>query len=241
MNGRIDALTSIRFFAAIFVLSSHLAFLENTNYSYLFVKDGFIGVTLFFILSGFVLSYSYENKFKQKQVKYKDFILYRIFRIYPIHVFTLFLALPMCLNLKGLVTFFPNLLLVQSFIPNSLFYFSWNAPSWSISNEMFFYVLFPFLVLFQKKHLLIAYLFLIALQLIILFSVNNHAIKHATLYISPFLRVSDFILGILIYQIYSDRKDYLQSKSSFLQFVSVIVFSIFIFVANTLNIDEYYK
>ncbi|ERT14322.1 acyltransferase family protein [Photorhabdus temperata] len=95
MNHHLLSLTSLRFFAAFFVLLSHLGYLKDSDYfSWLFVYNGYIGVTFFFILSGFVLAYSYEEKMNRKEISKRNFFVARIARIYPLHILTFIIFLP---------------------------------------------------------------------------------------------------------------------------------------------------
>jgi len=151
----IKPLTSFRFIAAFAVFASHLFYLESFNDTkWIFENifyEGYLGVTFFFILSGFILTYNYYNKFDElNKTKVKSFLKARIARIYPVYVLTFLIAIP--LSIVGilkepLTSFFValiNLLMLQSFVPISKVYFSYNAPSWSISNEMFFLYYFLF-------------------------------------------------------------------------------------------------
>lgn len=158
----IKPLTSLRAFFALFVFFSHLYFWEDLTgiYKSIYIEifhEGFLGVSFFFILSGFVLSFAYNERIMNRKISFSEYFVARIARIYPLHLFTLIIALPFTLvkmfhgeflieSLK--ITL--NGLLLQSWVPKSEFYFSLNAPSWSISNEFFFYTLFPFLVLLFK-------------------------------------------------------------------------------------------
>ena len=93
MKEKLLPLTSMRFLAALFVLLSHLSFLkDNSSYSLFFVEDGFIGVTFFFILSGFILAYSYSEKFIRDEVSKRKYFIARIARIYPLHLLTFIIA-----------------------------------------------------------------------------------------------------------------------------------------------------
>ena len=65
---RINHLTGLRFFAAFLVFMSHIEFSGSYDSLQIVFKQGFIGVSFFFILSGFVLSYSYKQRLVQKQI-----------------------------------------------------------------------------------------------------------------------------------------------------------------------------
>jgi peptidoglycan/LPS O-acetylase OafA/YrhL len=216
----IKPLTSLRFFFALAVFFTHIKiaisseniFLNNL-YSAVFA-EGYVGVSFFFILSGFVLSYSYRGRIINKSITKKEFILSRIIRIYPLHFITLFLALPMSLkniiiSLKGVTHFaaklFFNMFLVQSYIPNNNVYFSFNGPSWSISNELFFYLMFPFLIIFFNKIKKLYYIILLIMIIFlypILILLTPANLRYDLFYINPIFRIIDFILGIYLFSFY---------------------------------------
>jgi len=196
------------------VFVSHLQFIDNSNpilykcYQEVF-KEGFLGVSFFFILSGFILSVNYVQKINERQISNREFWVARIARIYPLHLFTMFLALPPSFDEifvdmgLWLSRFFTHLFLVQSFVPNSDIYFSLNMPSWSISNEFFFYLMFPLLVVFYRlyhwgKWLLLLFVLCIPLAIWLM----PVAYTHKLFYINPFFRIADFILGILLYYLF---------------------------------------
>ena len=200
------------------VVFSHLRFLATSEspvlsslYESVFY-EGYIGVTFFFILSGFILSFSYTSRIKNNEITLIDYIIARFARIYPLHILTLIFALPLVFygvykNTDSLLTLIPNIFLVQSFIPLEEYFFSGNAPSWSLSNEMFFYLLFPFL-LFRNS------VFLVTISLaIVLFQVTVAQLglstgkQHHLIYIFPITRLLDFMVGILLFRVYCHFKD----------------------------------
>jgi peptidoglycan/LPS O-acetylase OafA/YrhL len=174
-------LTGIRAVAAIFVVFFHF----GDDFAVLFhpfrrlhslYRTGDVGVDLFFILSGFILSLNYLNAFESFSFReYLDFLRARLARIYPVHLFTLLFlgALVLAARHFGLsvpaenhtrFTFFTNLFLVQVW---PFFYrgMNWNLPSWSISADWFVYLTFPLLALRiakAKKPLLWSWLLLTA-------------------------------------------------------------------------------
>jgi peptidoglycan/LPS O-acetylase OafA/YrhL/uncharacterized membrane protein len=145
-------LTSLRFFAALWVvvylLWPNLAVGGMPNLA----AKGYLGVELFFVLSGFILSHVYLQGFGEKRFGYGRFIWARIARIYPLHLFTLagVMALGLAATAAGMAidasvlswkTLLPNLLLVHAWgIGGEA---GWNHPSWSISAEWFAYLTFP--------------------------------------------------------------------------------------------------
>src|SRR5216683_643435 len=155
---RLPALTSLRFFAAFHVVVFHFQAMQILLGPAWFQKlssIGYAGVSFFFVLSGFILVYTYAGR----TVILKDFWRARFARIYPAYAFSLLVTAPffffavLTLNVpffawakahlklaSGLVA-----ILLQAWVPPAAL--SWNAVAWSLSVEAFFYLLFPFLLL----------------------------------------------------------------------------------------------
>ncbi|MCO8050049.1 acyltransferase [Proteus penneri] len=239
-------LTSIRFFAAIFVLFSHLDFFKNTPFYFIYVKEGFIGVTLFFILSGFVLSYSYQEKLLRGEKNKFAFYTARIARIYPLHILTLLFTLLFLYQNESIKEILSNIFLLQALIPKASYYFSLNAPSWSISVELFFYLCFPFLITKSSKTLIKITVIILILK-ILLSEINiSEKATHAYIYISPILRLPDFIIGILIFRLRFNKLNVNISTYQvvIVQTLSICLFLLFIYYSHMVNIkyrfDIYY-
>ncbi|WP_188435043.1 acyltransferase family protein, partial [Chishuiella changwenlii] len=196
----IKPLTSLRFFFAFFVFLSHLSFLENSKfYSLIYnqvFKEGFLGVSFFFILSGFVLSLNYNTITKSY---IRKFYLYRLARIYPVYLLTLLLSI---FIVKGSVyKFIIQIFSIQSFFPNQEIYFSYNAPSWSISDEFFFYLLFPFIISFFRKISFTLKTIVTIILCVTVISITTYTPiekQHYYIYIFPLMRIVDFIIGIYL-------------------------------------------
>ena len=172
--------------------------------------EGYIGVTFFFILSGFILSYSYADRAEAGELKYSDFIFTRIARIVPLHLLTMLIALP--LALRSVATHFmsasqfaialpANAALLQAFVPVQEIYFSFNSPSWSLSVEMFFYALFPLLLALRGRWLA-ALALAVLLAKVVVSSVGSEEAIHFFVYVFPPLRLVDFVAGILLFRLY---------------------------------------
>lgn len=254
----IKPLTSLRFIFAWIVFISHLTFLEqseNPFFVWLFqsiCKEGYIGVSFFFILSGFILSYRYENIVLNKE-QIKKFYVARFSRIYPLHVLTLLLAIPLTIHILNrdiamwLIEWIANLTLTQSFIPIKSMYFSFNSLSWSISNEMFFYLLFPMILWALRKFKIIKNLLLpvlIGIAIVLVFLIPRD-FQHQIFYIHPFLRIIDFIIGIYLFQLFTYvKKRKFELKYNFLEASSSIFLILFFclhhFIPQVLRYSFYY-
>jgi peptidoglycan/LPS O-acetylase OafA/YrhL len=153
----LPALTGIRFFAASFVFFAHMNTLPGKTW---FVPKlastynlGGFGVEIFFVLSGFILTYNYAALFGNgvNVGNYIRFIWDRLAKIYPLYLLTLLLAIP--IELAGhrdwsWEALFLQLTLLQCILPvNHLSAADhFNVPAWSISCEMFFYLLTPAMI-----------------------------------------------------------------------------------------------
>jgi peptidoglycan/LPS O-acetylase OafA/YrhL len=139
------ALTGARFLAALHVVLYHVLAWQGTWFSAV-VGTGYVSVNFFFVLSGFILAYTYGDHL----IDPREFYAARVARIYPIYVLGLLLAAPFFVRAHinahtiGLMVAqgAAVLLLVQAHVPN--WSLVWNSPSWSLSVEAFFYLLFPF-------------------------------------------------------------------------------------------------
>ncbi len=207
----IRPLTSLRFFFALMVFVSHLGFVHPQApwfaqvYAQVF-KEGYIGVSFFFILSGFILAYTYQQRMHTGEVSPRQFWVARFARIYPLFFLTLLLAIPLSMRefLQDAGYWAGRLLcnvsLTHAFVPSQDFFFSFNAPSWSISDEAFFYALFPGLVWLLGRStgrwLWWGILALVPLGMLVMPAFLHHPL----FYINPVFRVADFLLGILLFE-----------------------------------------
>lgn len=147
---KLQKLESIRGFAAIYVLIEHLIGAYGKN-SYLDIafRFGQEAVILFFLLSGFVIYYSF-NKIQPKS--FKNYFIRRFRRIYPLFICTLLLSYffaslkagyLISINIYDLIG---NLVMLQDLStgkPGVWFNtFLGNLPLWSLSYEWWFYMMF---------------------------------------------------------------------------------------------------
>ncbi|MHB1957954.1 MAG: acyltransferase family protein [Acidobacteriaceae bacterium] len=143
----LPALTGIRIFAAYYVVMLHTGAgyfgRHGAPEVVLRVLDkGYLAVSLFFILSGFILVYTYQGKMSGagNVVRFWEA---RFARIYPVYLLALALMIPFAKTItKG--QRFAVLSMVQTWIPwRPEMVGAWNFPAWSLSVEAFFYLTFP--------------------------------------------------------------------------------------------------
>lgn len=250
----IKPLTSLRFVFALMIFLYHLGglfygynqeFLSEMPAKYLSFKNGYLGVSFFFILSGFILAFNYKDKLLTKTISYKKFILARIFRIYPLHFITFLYVFVLTIfggffNFKFWIEVITNLFLIQSFVPSKDIFLAFNGVSWSISNEMFFYLMFPVLILVVSKNKKVFKIVTITLFIIMLI-IGGLFDEHWFYYINPLFRIFDFIIGLLIYELYTMLKKhtYKIKISSFLEVISILIFFVFCYFSQ--HIDQKFK
>jgi peptidoglycan/LPS O-acetylase OafA/YrhL len=114
------------------------------------VDSGYISVSFFLLLSGFILTYNYGERARQGKLGARTFWLLRFSRLYPVYIFSLLVSLGMLaqefhaqtrLDFALGVVLTP--LLLQGWHPVLSTF--WNTPAWTMSTEAFFYLLFPWL------------------------------------------------------------------------------------------------
>ncbi|MFF3072561.1 acyltransferase family protein [Kitasatospora sp. NPDC057936] len=147
----LPSLTGLRFIAAAPVFFFHLSLtfipmnpFRDQNwaetYKTIFWKAGWVGVSFFFVLSGFLLMWRSSDS-----RGYLHFFRKRVVKLFPSHVVTW--ALAMVLFAGAAATspwdYLPNLFLVNSWFPVHNIFLAVNVPSWSLCCELMFYALFP--------------------------------------------------------------------------------------------------
>lgn len=213
----LPALTGVRFFAALAVLLFHFgagffARLGAPAPVVTLLQNGYLGVSLFFVLSGFIITYTHhKDGFSGSSLG--KFYVARIARVYPVYLLALLLALPVLqapLSLDGAVSV---LLMVQAWTPPADEYgFTWVTQAWTLSIEAFFYILFPFAWLvfrsFSRVGVVIA--LCVSVGVMVLFGtptigpgIHNIPLLGAGTQIwIPVFRMAEFAFGITLCQIF---------------------------------------
>ncbi len=162
----IHALTGIRAIAAVWVVVEHFRYelyglfpaAQRVDW---WIDSGYLGVEVFFVLSGFIISYNYAGGFSAVATRrsYGEFLLNRFARIYPVHLVTLMAValLVLAASVTGIILSSDGKYTPLSFVANvGLFQVApgvaaWNGPAWSISVEALAYVAFPLVALWLAK------------------------------------------------------------------------------------------
>lgn len=206
---RLDSLTGLRFPAALAVFAFHASThsLDGTvhDVAMAIAGRGYIGVAFFFMLSGFVLTWS-----RREGDDVRGFYRRRFARIAPVYWVclagaTLLLLLASGNPIKALVAALPSVVALQAWIPVPAVYFGGNGPGWSISAEAFFYLCFPLLVLalpHRRGRIGLGVLAAVLMlgPALVLHPTGSDQTDPAfwAIYVLPATRISDFIVGMLV-------------------------------------------
>lgn len=235
------SLQYLRGIAALLVVLYHARGELNNIYAQnnlgnILFNYGYIGVDLFFMISGFVIMLSTE-----KDSSVRSFIVKRFFRLYPVYLVcllacALIITKPIDINyLKAL--FFINLDFEKS---APWFGYSVISTAWTLTYEIIFYIIFSFAMSISWRHRFLISSAIIIASVSILGLIYNGEInisgystlKDSTapwilkLFASPMLL--EFIAGMVIYNIYNYAKTHsLKKISTPLLFVSIFAFIFF--------------
>ncbi|WP_395370496.1 acyltransferase family protein [Komagataeibacter diospyri] len=247
----IPSLTGVRGVAALWVFMTHFYGLaadilhQPWMLHSLFLFNGFRGVDLFFVLSGFILMHVHEGQFAVLRWHViRDFFIVRFFRVYPLNTFVLLAMVPLVLLSPGYVAmqryytdpafayrahnlslpgFVQTLLLVQSWTVLKLG--EWNIVSWTLSAEVLGYLLFPLLAMgamriVSPRHALALCVASLGVLVAVLF-VCHHANNNPTGTFGAIRMFFCFSAGILLYRAYHMLPDSMERHASSITLAAV--------------------
>jgi peptidoglycan/LPS O-acetylase OafA/YrhL len=202
----IRPLTALRFYAALLVFSVHVTMLPGLEWLYVPIQ-GKVGVSVFFVLSGFVMSHVYYET-EGFPITWRNslrFYISRVTKIYPLHMLTFFLALPLGLNsetARVVVGYLPfHLTLTNLFSPVPDLGPSPNKVAWTLSCEMFFYLLTP--PLFLAMHRLgRSKIWLLGLMLAAIAGLSLALQHRCNVYMTAPFRWADYLAGVGTFLLY---------------------------------------
>ena len=232
MKHRFEVLDIFRGIFASMVVLFHLSAFSDTpilNNEFIYNSDMF--VDFFFVLSGFVIVYNYQDISSLNQLKI--FLTKRLVRVYPLHLLMLVIFLIIEASKhsasayvhvnklentnNNIYSFFTNLFLINSVQLFNIQDVSWNIPSWSISAEVVSYTVFGLTMVLLSQYKLqsrrnIFFFIIIFVSVVLLVNVT-HTFKINYSYNYGFLRgIIGFFSGAICYFVFS--KFYTTAKSA---------------------------
>lgn len=205
-RSRLPSLTGLRIFGSVAVVLCHVGN-GFANAPSLKVAEayGYVGVSFFFMLSGFVLTWSDTPQSARR------FWWLRFARIWPLQLLLMvfaYTAITSHVKSPGTLGHLLQLVLLQSWSPDNATYAGGNGVTWSLSAEMFFYLVFPFAIVGLRRLRgrglavtagvtlgLMALLPLIVAQA----GVNTHSnLYYWLFFVFPPYRFGEFLLGMVL-------------------------------------------
>lgn len=214
---RFEALDAWRGICAVIVVVFHFTAMVPSSLEHsLFIRNGYLFVDFFFVLSGFVLCHSYRGKIGSFG-DLKRFAIRRFGRVWPVHAVVLgvFVAVvavvdrlphPAVLSLTpsgsaySLDALIPSFLLLNAMglTPQGTV---WNGPAWSIGAEFYVYLLFAVVLVLAGRRLMLAALALSICALLFGY-LWAPALMNATWDFGFVRCIASFFGGVLAYHVY---------------------------------------
>ena len=242
------ALTGFRAIAAYMVFMYHFISVSAYEFhpvAFDILNEFHVGVTFFFVLSGFLIAYRYANV----DFKYGTYFNNRLSRIYPVYfILTLITFLQTLIvnpellrtNLKVFLT---SITFTRAYFQNYIF--SGIGQGWSLTVEMMFYIFAPLFMFFFKRNriyfIILPILFVsIAIGLGSFFENRGYFgfLNSVTFMLdfSFFGRVSEFVIGMGLAYFYTNYSQKLKTKH--ITTSSVIVIFILIYCMSVINTGD---
>lgn len=249
------SLDGLRFFAFFLVFLHHA--LQNTTsqnpiINYLLIilqKNGWVGVDLFFVLSGFLITILLLEERKQfSNFSLRNFWIRRALRIWPLYFLALilgFILIPLILNqfreirlineLKNQVIYYILFLGNWATVAFGYSNFKYISHLWTISVEEQFYIFWPLLLLqinnFKKAAIACLSIFLMAI--LIRFYLISIGIQHPGIYTNTFARFDTLIAGSFLALLYFYKPNVTKFLQKFcnlkIQIITLLLFAIFLY------------
>jgi peptidoglycan/LPS O-acetylase OafA/YrhL len=204
-SGHLPALTGLRFFLALWVIVTHLI---GTGHVYEpvvlilpgplqdLIRRGYQAVPTFFVLSGFVLARTYGPT-EWNRGNFWRYLVGRFARVYPVYLLSLLIVSPFIVKAqdgqKGWLVAM-HLTLTQGWF-TSHYTAGWNTPAWSLSCEIFFYLIFPLLIILMKDR---GWRRTISAALVACVLTQAMWTAGISDQIKPIVHLSDFLMGIAV-------------------------------------------
>ena len=218
-SARFEALDAWRGICAILIVVFHfISMLPNSLSGMAFVRNAYLFVDFFFVLSGFVLCHSYRGQMRNAADLWR-FAVKRFGRVWPLHAAVLlaFVAAVLYINAHphphelaltwDATDYSARALLPQLFLANAMDMQgnSWNGPAWSIGAEFYTYLLFALLLMFAARRLIVASAVLVITALaFILWKAPD--LMNTTWDYGLVRCLAGFFAGVIAYHVYERRR-----------------------------------
>ncbi len=205
----IASIQLLRGVASLLVVFLHITVNYNNVFATPLLGNFFLfggsGVDIFFVLSGFIITYTNLGNAGNKAA-IGGFVKRRLIRIFPVYwlIISIFVLLQVLLPAFYKTPFdlsFSNMVATYLLLPGHMMV---NGVSWSLTNELFFYLLFIIALLIPHKRISL-YLMLVYLALLLVFGIANYSFENSHLvyaFIWNPMNI-EFFLGVISAILYS--------------------------------------
>lgn len=196
-NLKMSSFSGLRylFIVGIFLHHCNLGVADSFGDQY-----GYIGVTFFFVLSGFLLSYAWNDRLSR--LNFTGFLAKRLIKLYPTALLCLLLvAVPPLLHHCGCWRYVVyHALMLQSWYEPCMYTF--NRPAWFLGPLFFCYVAFPILLRLIKNRSYLFYAIFFVLLIAYYWTIFNSGRAEYYAYFFPPFRLLDFMVGMWLYRLF---------------------------------------
>jgi peptidoglycan/LPS O-acetylase OafA/YrhL len=242
----ISPLTGFRFIAAFFVFLFHYKPFKKESLLWGICNEMYTGVTMFFVLSGFLIAYNYFEEAKPKFIFLKAYFIKRFARIYPVYfiltsVYFIYFFIKKPLPDAGFV-YFLNISFLKGF--SEKYMLTGLFQGWSLTVEECFYFLAPFIFWVAKKKKFLwpqtAVIILMGVLLVWVFNLYPSPVFFENfhfLFIGTFFgRCFEFFLGIQLAILFKRRNNRNKLLTSYYTFSGLIFVLLCLLVMNMVRI-----
>lgn len=247
MKQKVNSLQAVRGIAFLAVFFTHCEVIFNM---------GGWGVSVFFVLSGFLMAYQYSDRM-ERQYSISESIQFgiqRIKKLYPLHILMTIVSLPITIvqmvmkisdisMIKLMEQIFLQITLLQTWIPIQDYYFSLNGLSWYLSVALFLYIMFPHVLQKQKEKsnrqlamdsiILYAVIWSLIILSVMIFP-DNEGYKTYFTYVFPPLRLCDFTIGCNFGLLFLREKGNISTKkATFIEGVTIAAIAVSVIFLNS--------
>lgn len=249
-DGKIESLQALRGIAFLGIFLLHVGAT---------VSWAAFGVSIFFVMSGFLMTKRYNNQGCVSIKSNAKFAIQKIKKIYPLHIITMLFALALQITvliidgekIRSFISLLGktviNTFLLQAWIPSKEVVLSLNGISWFLSVMIFLYFAFPFIMRIINKcnlnKLIVISVLLLVLQIIscfivtILFAKNSYIYQWFT-YCFPVFRVGDFFAGCVLCVKCNETKTNNRNNNKYsvievITFITTLIILVLLYYKNT--------
>lgn len=233
-------------------LSVSLVVISHSGFGH--IVPGGLGVTVFFFLSGFLITTLLQREFDQTSgVNYQNFMIRRVLRIF-VPLYTVYLSLlllsyvglyPAEFTLGGVISqlaFFTN---YYELLFGSTGMLDGTGILWSLAVEEHFYILYPLVFLFLIRRNS-SYLFLFSLLIVVLILLwriylSNQGASFDRIYLATDTRFDSIIFGVLLSIVMYQRKWFRDSETMLIKDWLIIGIAFLILLFTLLYRDEFFR